>query len=352
MEYYKISPSQIRAYVARHFQFKTRKNGKELVIVNPFRNDGEYKFNINPELGYCHDWRSDAWAGPINPVTGKRYCTFLKFVQLHQNCSFAQAIEILGGIQNSVDPIIVDDKPDNTDYRPIELPSGVVDFDFANCSLADAIVINWLNRRGVTNEMIVKHKMKRLVTSVVWPYFEFDKMVYWQSRSAVQKVFEFPSQSIYGVSKGEYLYGFDDVEPASYVVVAESIFVALSIGDQCVSSGGASLTDKQIRKIKLLGPRDGIVLAADRDKAGFESIISNGKKLSDIGISVHYVLPPKIEYTDVDGRVRVVKDWNELIEHCHWTHNAVRSSFESSICKLDFQARFKLAGMINESSKK
>jgi hypothetical protein len=147
--------------------------------------------------------------------------------------------------------------------------------------------------------------------AVVWPYYEYDELVYWQSRSRVNKEFLFPPESV-GVIKTDFLYGFDQVEPASHIIITESIIDSQTVEEQCVATGGASLGSKQVRKIRALGPRDGIILAPDNDLAGLKSVLYNATLLRPLQTKLYVSLPPAIEYTNDDGELDFTTDWNEV----------------------------------------
>ena len=80
-----------------------------------------------------------------------------------------------------------------------------------------------------------------------------------------------------------------------------------------MASGGARLDDKQVRKVRALGPRDGIILAPDNDLAGLESILANAEKLKrlQLPINLYCSIPPRIEY-ELDGREEFTTDWNDI----------------------------------------
>ena len=85
-----ITPNQVEAWVAKYFDYKTRKGGEELRINNPFNEDTGYHFNISTSKLACNDWRGNEWAG-YNPNSGRRYkCTFLRFVKLFLEQTFTE----------------------------------------------------------------------------------------------------------------------------------------------------------------------------------------------------------------------------------------------------------------------
>lgn len=359
--YTQPSPQQIAAWVNKHFpDNKPRKDGSELRINSPFCADDGHHFNISTERAVCHDWRGDdTWAGPKNPRTGKRGCSFIKFVQLFLKCSYWEAVKEIGGVGSSPylkksssakaekGPSFNQKEEKDPDEPNLPLPDGSVLLAKSKTKKVGDIIYGWLASRGVSSIMADQYKIHHIGTEVIWPYYEFDKLVYWQARSLTTKNFKFPSLSQYGVNKSDYLYNFDHVEPASHVTITESIFGAMTIGHQCVATGGADLSDTQVRKIMLLGPRDGVVLSPDNDHAGINSIIRNAKKLAfkRIGttdLKVYYSLPPEVEYI-TDGETKLTKDWNELFEKCRWPLERIRETFENSVAPFDIHANVKLA---------
>lgn len=342
-QYRNIPPAKIEKWVYDNFDVKPRKGGDELVIRNPFTNSANYKFNISVSKGVCHCWTGDEWAGKINPRTGKRNCSFLNFVKLYLDCSFVEAVKaVLGSSTDANEYLKAKGRTDDSEAvreASVTLPEGARPLARASGKVVD-IVVRWLNSRGYTSEDIERHELYYLGASAIWPYFEFDVLVYWQSRSVMNKRFAFPDNEIYegnkvvarlSVSKSEFFYGFDDVEPASYVIITEAIFDQHTIGDQALASGGAVLCDPQLKKLKILGPTKGIILAPDNDKAGIDSIIDNYEKLSQAGFSkILYTLPPSIEYSKGD-KTFYTKDWNELFKEIGMSFWEIRKQLEDGI---------------------
>ena len=358
----RIPEHKIIAWIEKNFEFKTRKGGAEYRICDPFTGDTKFRFNINPEHEYCHSWHGDEWAGPINPETGKRNCSFIKFVRVYRKCSYREALEeVLGATGELAEFMRPENRAGAEEAKrtvAVALPDGV-------CLLSSSadrqakIVITWLKSRGYTDEAIAKHELYHFGMDVYWPYFEFDTLVYWQSRSRLNKRFEFPDVNVYDKSgnivgrtegsKGDYLYGFDDVEPASYLVLTEAIFDQYTLGTQALASGGAALTPMQTQKIKMLGPRHGIILSPDNDKAGLKSLLDNTSMLEIHGITILYSIPPSIEYTDQEGRKVKTKDWNELFTKIGLSLKDIRALFDKNIRKLTVAARVQLREKISRS---
>lgn len=357
--YKTIPPQAIESWVDKHFDYKKRsgKNGPELVIANPFYHNDKLKFNISLGKATCHDWRGDEWAGPINPESGKRNCSFVKFVRLYLKCTYKEALrEILGAsedISSFLRPEcrITDEKAQKK--VSVALPDSVRLLSTSEGRQA-TLLKKWLNFRGYTQDDISKNELYHLAMDVYWPYYEFDTLVYWQSRSRMNKRFNFPELNVYNNdgeiigttdgSKGDFLYGFDDIELATYIIITEAIFDKHTLGEQTLASGGAILTDNQIKKIRILGPRDGIILAPDNDKAGIKSLITNTALLQRQGFKIFYSLPPKIKYKE-DNEERTTKDWNELFTKLSMSKDDIRSAFDSSIKPANKRNLVRLRGL-------
>lgn len=345
----RIPATKIIKYIEENFEYRTRRDGKEYVINNPLNGDTGFHFNINPDMGVCHDWRGDEWAGPVNPESNKRNVSFVKFVRLHKKCSYADAIkEILGTAIDLRDYLNPENriKESSTITAEMKLPAGVSPLSIATDRQA-ASLVRWLKSRGYDDESIAKSDLQYMGMDVYWPYFEFDSLVYWQSRSRLNKRFNFPANDVVsqnGVrsstngSKGDFLYGFDDVEAAKYVIITEAIFDKHSVGDQAVASGGAVLTENQLKKLKILGPKEGVILAPDNDSAGLKSVISNAKLLEQSGFKVYYSIPPDLSMG--------VKDWNECITKANLTRSETRAILDKGIKKYSLSNAVKLHSMI------
>jgi len=312
----KLKPEQIASWVKSNFpDHKERKGGAEIRIHNPFAEDTGYHLNISIDKALCHDWRGDDWVG-ISAATGKRKkCTFLKFVQLHLNCSFFEALRnVLGA---SSDPRLflrtqkASEDEESTEDSLLSLPEGTESLlDSSQPKMASGI-LKWLAGRGIDKRRIEKYNMLHNGLAVVWPYYEYDELVYWQIRSRVNKEFLFPPESV-GVIKTDFLYGFDQVEPASHIIITESIIDSQTVEEQCVATGGASLGPKQVRKVRALGPRDGIILAPDNDLAGLQSVLHNATLLRPLQMKLFVSIPPAIEYINDYGELSFTTDWNEV----------------------------------------
>lgn len=326
-QYIRPSPEQILAWVQANFEYKTRKGGHELCICNPFDGDTGYNFNIDTGDGLCHDWRGDGWVGKY-----KR--TFLRFVQLYRKCTWTRAVKEVCGASTSTASLYYrlrqgDQAKEEAKEQSISLPPGSQKLLESDQPKMAGMLMKWLRSRGVDNDHIKIYDLHHQHDNVVWPYYEYDELVYWQSRNRLNKIYRFPDESV-GVTKGMFLYGFDMVEPSDYAIVVEAIFGAHTLGEQTLASGGAVLTPMQVRKLRALNPVKGVILSPDNDKAGIGSLAANWELIKPY-FSVYYSLPPKIEYMDSDGKKQRTKDWNELYTDAKVSLPEIRVLFEKLV---------------------
>ena len=307
---YKITPDLIEQWVARHFpNYKKRGKGHQIKINNPFDGDTGYHFWISLEETsskkhseknyYVHDWRYATYN-----------MAFTTFVKRYLKVSYFEAIrDIVGGNASSLRSLlrrtrdvqedIVDDKIEENIKLPL-LSKLISDSD----DKIQKMALQYLLGRMITKQQAIDNNLYCTPSTIVFPYIEYGVMVYWQERSFLEKKFNFPDERTTGLSKTDFLYNFDNVEqPSGCVVIVESIINCLSIGEGCVASGGASLSDnsKQVKKLKALEPRM-IVFAPDFDKAGIFSVLDNYSILrKEISCQYAYCVPPKVGV-----------DWNDL----------------------------------------
>jgi DNA primase len=124
------------------------------------------------------------------------------------------------------------------------------------------------------------------------------------------------------------------------------------LGAQALATGGAILADQQLKKIKMLGPRKGVILAPDNDIAGLKSLLVNAKLLERAKIKVFYSLPKSIPYTDAEGNSKQTKDFNELYTAIGMSLTEIRKSFDEGIKRFSVQCAVKIRKYINEMGKK
>lgn len=348
----KIHPDQIEQWVKKYFPDYIKKSEEYLVISNPFYSNDKKKFNISLTKGFCHDWRDDSWAAPPNPKTGKLNRSFIKFVKLYRKCSYDQALkEVLGAsasIKHYYRPEAIS-QFDNIEVVNVKLPKNATSLALEDNKSA-TIAKNYLVSRGYTIDKIKEKMLMYEGTNIIWPYFEYEELVYWQSRSILNKRFQFPDTDVYegnklvgklDIGKSDFLYGFDDVKLGSYVIITEAIFCQNTLGEQCVASGGAALSTTQVSKLKLLNPKS-IILAADNDVAGLKSILHNAKLLINAGYKVYYSICP-----DETG----CKDWNDQFTIGYKSLQEIRNIFDSCIAAYNVNSMFKISKILADKLK-
>lgn len=323
---FKPTPEQISDWVKSNFDCRSRKNGDELLIANPFYHNDKMKMNVSCSKGLVHDWRGEDWANGNSP-------TFLRFVQMYRKCSFSEAVKEVCGEGTSLKSIVsqikreknlkIAEAEEKRLQEKLILPEGSIRITDAPDSMLKKMVVNYLKSRGMDEDTTKQYDIHFQGDNAVWPYYEYEELVYYQSRNITNKIFDFPSKNVVSVGKEDFLYGFDMVEPSDYLITTESIIDAITLGEQCVATGGVRLSDMQVHKIRALNPVGGIILAPDNDKAGVGSIVHDYNLLSPY-FNVLCSIPPK-EY---DGEE--CKDWNNLYQ-ITGSKNKVREVFNENI---------------------
>ena len=296
------TPEQIENWLNKNFECKIA-NDDQIRICNP-DGDTEFRLYISRVNAVVHDFR---------PNHQQFDGSFLKFVSTYKNIMFSEAIKEVCG--NS--PIISrysaskeNDEIQNDD--PIKLPEGSILLAKYHGKARDMCMTYLTKVRGFSEDVIFKAKIAACGTSMVVPYYQYDMLVFWQMRSLISKVFRFPDEGETNKKAGDFLYGFDDIEPCSEVSVVESIYNCLSIKHNSLATGGASLKDGQLKLLRSLNPKS-IILAPDRDEAGIKSIQKdyfalNKMRTGDFCKEIYYAIPP-LEVAKA-GK----KDWNDMLK--------------------------------------
>lgn len=268
--------------------------GDQFRICNP---DGDTKFcvEVSKTEALVHDFR---------PNHQQYDGSFIRFVSRYKGISIQEAIsEVCGKDAKASTFIKRVEEPEEVEDE-ISLPSGSLPLRNNKGDNTWKLVMSYLTReRSLDREAIMQANIHYLGTTVVVPYYEYDMIVFWQMRQQLSKRFEFPPSST--KNAGDFLYGFDNVEPHSFVIITESIFNTLSIGPDCVATGGAKLKDGQIRLLQILSPSK-IILAPDNDDAGVDSLIKDYMNLRKGSWEIWYCLPPY----DKDEKKQM--DWNDM----------------------------------------
>lgn len=293
MAYVQPTPQQIQNWVESNFdKYTLRRGGQEIIMPNPADPYGKMKFNIALDKGVCHDWRAN-----YQQYDG----SFLKFVMLYKKISFQDAVKEVCGMD-----VRVSKQKNNVVGREVilKLPPGCRAIDKKEGTAAWKMAVHYLERRGIDYERAKELNIHYDPTRLVFPYYEWDMLVYWQSREMMSKVFDFPPETV-GVSKSQFLFGFDGAEPNEIVFLTEAIFDALTLGQGALAIGGSTLSDIQIRKLRAINPSE-VCVAFDNDQAGVDATKKMFFQLNPY-FKVSYVLPPK-KY----------KDWNNLGQAGDW----------------------------------
>jgi DNA primase len=301
----KLATEQIEKWVSTQFQYKKRSHGRQIIINNPFGDDGDYHLWISttetplkkgPRKGHMGYW-------VIDHRPGKFKGSLFKFVMEYKKCSYSQAVsELTSARGKDLKYLLRQNRQPEEKEVPestIKIPDFSKPISVDSKELANTAARNYLHGREIRDDVIISALLHYTPVSIVFPYLEYGEIVFWQERELLNKRFLFPDENKTGLAKTDYLYGFDNVEPKEDVIVVESIFNCLSIGADCVATGGATISGKQPQKMRALLPRY-VVLAPDNDKAGKQSLVKNYFLLKD-SFKLGFCLPPKdLDWNDMD----------------------------------------------------
>ena len=290
----KPTPEQIIAWVKANFtNYKIRND--EILLPNPFYHNDKLKLGLSISKAVMHDWR-----------TPEFNMTFIKFVMKYKKLSWRQAWKEVTGI-NFVPSNFKKEEKESI-QQEIQLPEGsypIIDNTIPQLRKA---VINYMYSRGINYDTLVKYNIYyNIEPIVIFPYIEWGHLVYWQSRSIIDKIFNFAK----GTSKNKYIFGLDNCDIHNIIIIVESAINAMSIDHNSIAISGSSISEIQISKLKLLDPTK-IILAPDNDQAGRnfikkaffdgedpESLLGRSAPAPTIGLA-HYV------YSWLDAEVGII----------------------------------------------
>lgn len=306
-----ISPKEIVNWVQSNFEVKRINKKGWMKVCNPFQEretgvrDTKFHFNIHPKHAVVKDWR---------PHFNNHDGSFVQFVSDYLRCTIPEAIAaVKSAKQFDINDLLLEDEVEEDDPQLIyqmELPNPTWELTEGPEKL-HKVALRYLASRCVSLEEAKAWKIMYGVGTIVFPYIEYDEIVYWQSREIADKRFLFPDETKYGVSKTHYFWGWHRAEPGEDLFIVESLFGVPSIGEGALASGGADLGERQAAKLDVLSPSR-IILCPDNDDPGIASLIYNFKLLTAYKDILYYCVPPKIK----DHNGNFIKDWNELDQLC------------------------------------
>lgn len=337
--------SWLKANAPNHHVRHSKSRGEIYLIDNPtIPGDSGHHVGISPEQGWVRDFR---------PQYSDYSTSFLRFVAKVRNFSIQDAINEVCGKDANLKALLAearlrqtqkDEAPEEevVDER-ITLPTGLLPITDRSLKRAWEFVTGYLAKRTVTIEEAEKYKLYYNATMLCFPYIEYGELVYWQARQIVNKQFLFPPNSG-GKSAGDFLHGFDNAEPCTQVILAESIFNEIVLGEGAMATGGAILKKNQYKKLKVLRPSK-IILAPDNDPrtksasnemaskpgAGLASLRDNFYMLRrTFGDILYYALPPK-EFKDWNDMAQARDRLNNLNIVRDWVENNHKKLTESAL---------------------
>jgi len=306
----KLIGDHILTWIDKHFNdYKVRKSSTEIVMANPWGDSGKH-LNVSlveKEIGVGRNKRKGFWVHDWRPGHQEHDGSFFRFVADYKNITYREAAKEVCGV--AIDPRSFFNKEKEEEKLPedveVTLPDGARSIADESDSTAYKMTANYLESRNISLGEAKQAFIHYDSTSIIFPYVEFGVVVYWMRRSLVGKSFEYPPESI-GAAKSEFLYGFDNVEPGSPLIVVESAICSLSIGPGAVATGGDTASKRQVKKARLLNPSS-VILGGDNDtpdshgiRPGIEAILTNHELFRPY-FNIFFALPQSPH-----------KDWNDL----------------------------------------
>lgn len=325
----KLTGTQIENWVSNNFRYKRASRGRQLVICNPFDGDDDFHFWISTEETALKQGprkgHKGFWVHDFRPGRKEYQSSFFKFVSRYRNISYQQAVAEVTGLSSTDIKLALREtkratqKKEEEEKEDVEvvLPSCTKPLKDDKSRMAD-VVRHYLSTRLVDQERIEKHNLHYSPGTILFPYYEFGVLVFWQEREIMNKRFNFPDESKTGLSKTDYLYNFDNVEiPGSPVIVVESIFNAISLFENTVATGGATIAGRQPKKLQMLDPAY-VILAPDNDEAGIKSLKDNYFLLKDKFKLAYSLPPPNLDWNDYEQQNRKGSAAIYLSQHTSW----------------------------------
>jgi DNA primase len=232
------------SYISSVFDV-VKESGDERIAKCPFCNDtkGHLYINIQKGLAHCFRCGYSATAG--------------KLVQDTKDLGYSvdnREIELSGF-------------SDREEVRKeLALPRGYIRLDVnKEKSWFAAKVRSYLNGRGITDDLIRRHKIGYCVSGryagrCIIPFFEEGKLCYFIGRSLFnsdKKVLN-PPKDI--AKKSEVLFNIDNIKRYDEIIICEGVFDAMSAGDNATCLLGKTISYTQLMKLLSLNKKRYIVM--------------------------------------------------------------------------------------------
>jgi DNA primase len=140
-----------------------------------------------------------------------------------------------------------------------------------NRSTFGKLALGYLRGRGLSQKKIDFYELGYCGTGyfkgyVIIPFYENNRLVYFQAR----RFFPYLSKPKYlnpqnaTVGKADFIYGLQDANPSSPVIITEGVFDAMAVGKNGLSILGKKISDRQLSMLMDLKP-DEVIVLLDRD---------------------------------------------------------------------------------------
>lgn len=281
----------------------------EVKLNSVFTEDHKHHLWCNPDGG--KHYRED---GCYRCFYTENKGTLVGLVMLVDNCSYYEAKEILNGnssgnlgeLEEKLEEFFKTTQELKVVKKPkLDLPPYAEYIsELPHSSWGRKKSIAYLEDRGFSSDGFLYCQDGDYKNRIIIPYYDKEgTLIYWNTRTIGKSKLRYmgPPKSV-GIGKSDVLYVPRWPEKSgTKVYVTEGEFDALTLsicGFYSAACGGKSLSDKQLMMLKDYK----VCLALDQDNAGFEALLTMGKKLISFGVKVSFIRPPV-----------GFKDWNALM---------------------------------------
>lgn len=312
-----IDPERFIEWAERRWNGDVIVKGNEVKLNSIFCKDA----------GLKEDYKHHLWC---NPLGGNDECEFgvyhclktntggtlVSLVMLVDNCSFQDALEILGGedttfleLQEKVNAIFEVKVEEFKDVEEIKLqfpPFSYPIDELPSYNTYRQTAEAYLTGRQISIEGLLVCTKGQYRNRIVIPYYnQKGELIYYNTRLMADEGIRYlgPPKEI-GVGKSDVLYVPKWPEPGEKLHITEGEFDALSIfaaGFWAAGCGGKELSEPQLMLLRPYKP----CLCVDNDKAGLNALAKLGDSLLEKGFKEVTFVRPSQEY----------KDWNAMLQN-------------------------------------
>ena len=252
---------------------------------------GNFYFNLNKLVGYCHKARCEYHHTPPT------------LEDMEELAGFGP--NDFGGYRVGVD----DDYPPRNEPT-IDMPGDlVIQHIDGQLQTRYPDVVEYLKKRHLTTHDIVRFKLTYDGTRVYVPVYQGENIINYVGRDLTNK--EKKKYLYYpGAKTSEWIFGWDECKDWERLTLVENTFVSISFRNriQCSTNFGSSLSDAQVTMISKSNVMTVAILWDENTHRAANKAV---RKLYDHGVRACYALIPGQPDDHDRGKIE------EIAEQCH-----------------------------------